>query len=396
MSNSRLPLAAVAVLASLVLTTSAQGDTQAELDDVRQRIDQLSSQIESAEAAKTDAGRQVFAARSQLEDLVGQVQAAQAALLSTEAEIAAEEAELERVQRLMDHFESALAITRVQKSGTKETLSRQVVELYMNASTAGTRLFGFADAAEATVGFAYLDGAVGDSAQLFRQLSILETEEERQQTILDEQRVLREAILVDLDTKRRRQVEEVQRVDDLRAEAVAVAAEAERLVAAITADISSFEQHKQGLEADAAALEAELAARPATGEQPSGLLMRPVPGGVSSPYGYRIHPIFGTRRLHTGWDLRAATGEPIVAAESGVVVSAGARGGYGNAVVIDHGGGLATLYAHQSSVAVSAGQQVGRGQIVGYVGCTGYCTGPHLHFETLVGGRPVDPSPYMG
>ncbi len=392
----RLVLAGMALMASLVMATTALGNTEAELEEVRERIEQLSSQIESAEAAKTEAGQQVLAARTRLEDLVGQVQAAQAALTATESEIAAEEAELERVQRLMDHFESALAVTRLQKSQTKESLSRQVVELYMNASTAGTRLFGFADAAEATIGFAYVDGAVGDSAQLFRQLSILETEEERQQTILDEQRQVREVMLADLDLKRLRQAEEVERVDGLRAEAANAAAEAERLVAAITADISSFEQHKQGLEADAAALEAELAARPASGEQPSGLLLRPVPGAVTSPYGYRIHPIFGTRRLHTGWDMRAATGEPIVAAEAGVVVSAGIRGGYGNAVVIDHGGGLATLYAHQSSVAVSAGQQVQRGQIVGYVGCTGYCTGPHLHFETLVGGRPVDPSSYLG
>ena len=100
--------------------------------------------------------------------------------------------------------------------------------------------------------------------------------------------------------------------------------------------------------------------------------------------------------MHTGWDMSARSGSPIHAAGDGVVVSAGTRGGYGNAVVIDHGGGLATLYAHQSSMAVSAGQQVSQGQVIGYVGCTGYCTGPHLHFEVRVNGTPVDPGGYVG
>ncbi|QBI21899.1 hypothetical protein ER308_03910 [Egibacter rhizosphaerae] len=126
-----------------------------------------------------------------------------------------------------------------------------------------------------------------------------------------------------------------------------------------------------------------------------GLLARPVGGPVTSSFGYRTHPVLGTQRLHAGIDFGAPTGTPIRAADGGRVVQAGGRGGYGITVVIDHGGGLSTLYAHQSSLNVSAGESVSRGDVIGYVGSTGVSTGPHLHFEVREGGSPVNPAPYL-
>jgi murein DD-endopeptidase MepM/ murein hydrolase activator NlpD len=112
---------------------------------------------------------------------------------------------------------------------------------------------------------------------------------------------------------------------------------------------------------------------------------------VSSNFGQRIHPIDGTSHFHTGMDLRAAQGTPILAAAPGVVRRSGERGGYGNAVEIDHGNGVSTLYAHASALAVSEGQQIAAGQELGSVGDTGKATGAHLHFEVRVNGKPVDP-----
>ena len=127
-----------------------------------------------------------------------------------------------------------------------------------------------------------------------------------------------------------------------------------------------------------------------------GVLSVPIPGApITSGFGPRVHPIYGDVRVHTGIDFGASYGTPIRAAADGVVVSAGPLGGYGNATVIDHGNGLATLYGHQSSIAVAPGQRVSRGQVIGYVGCTGLCTGPHLHFEVRVQGTPVDPMQYL-
>jgi murein DD-endopeptidase MepM/ murein hydrolase activator NlpD len=121
----------------------------------------------------------------------------------------------------------------------------------------------------------------------------------------------------------------------------------------------------------------------------------PVAGPVSSGFGTRVHPILGDVRMHTGIDYAVGTGYPIKAAGGGIVVWAGPRGGYGNAVIIDHRNGLATLYAHQSRVNVTVGQKVSTGQVVGFVGQTGMATGPHLHFEVRELGTPVDPLGYM-
>lgn len=121
----------------------------------------------------------------------------------------------------------------------------------------------------------------------------------------------------------------------------------------------------------------------------------PLVGRLSSGFGPRVHPIFGTRRMHTGLDIGGTAGEPIYAAKAGTVIFAGWRGGYGNAVVIDHGGGFSTLYAHQSQIGVSAGQLVAIGDVIGYVGSTGWSTGPHLHYELRLNGSPIDPLPYL-
>lgn len=124
-------------------------------------------------------------------------------------------------------------------------------------------------------------------------------------------------------------------------------------------------------------------------------LMRPTRGGITSRFGWRTHPISGDRRLHTGTDFGAARGTPIVAAADGIVVSAGPRGGYGNTVDIAHGKGVVTRYAHQSLVLVRPGQRVRQGQVIGRVGSTGNSTGPHLHFEVRVDGRPRDPARHL-
>ena len=121
----------------------------------------------------------------------------------------------------------------------------------------------------------------------------------------------------------------------------------------------------------------------------------PVGGPVSSGFGTRVHPILGEVRMHTGLDYAAGTGVPIKAAGTGVVIWAGPRGGYGNAVIVDHRNGLATLYAHQSRVSATVGQKVSTGQVVGFVGQTGLSTGPHLHFEVRELGAPVDPRLYL-
>ena len=122
-----------------------------------------------------------------------------------------------------------------------------------------------------------------------------------------------------------------------------------------------------------------------------GALSRPVNGGVTSGFGARRHPILGYMRMHSGLDFKASYGQPIFAVTDGVVAFAGRKGGYGNFVQLNHGGGLASGYGHMSRIAASPGSRVRRGQIIGYVGSTGLSTGPHLHYELYRNGRPINP-----
>ncbi|MGH7292936.1 MAG: M23 family metallopeptidase, partial [Myxococcota bacterium] len=216
--------------------------------------------------------------------------------------------------------------------------------------------------------------------------------------------------------------EQRKELEEQKVQADTVAAEARAVrdqIAALRAEVEPAraqaaneqyleQQSLNGIRANKARYEAELAAMSATSDSISARLRarggsggsapcqaRPVPGPITSGYGNRYHPVLHYNRMHTGADMRASSGTPIRACRGGVVVIAGSQGGYGNAVVIDHGGGMGTLYGHQSRLAVSEGQTVVAGQIIGYVGSTGMSTGPHLHFEVRLSGNPVDPAPYL-
>jgi murein DD-endopeptidase MepM/ murein hydrolase activator NlpD len=162
--------------------------------------------------------------------------------------------------------------------------------------------------------------------------------------------------------------------------------------------LASVRESKEKWLADIAALQAgsaDIAARLRSGGSHSGAtpsaagLIWPVQGVLTSPFGMR----WG--RMHEGIDIGAALGTPIYAAAAGTVNYAGWEGGYGNLTLIDHGNGLATAYGHQSRFAVSTGEAVSRGQLIGYVGSTGHSTGPHVHFEVRVNGVPNDPLRYL-
>lgn len=169
-----------------------------------------------------------------------------------------------------------------------------------------------------------------------------------------------------------------------RAAAAAAAAQAQAQAAAAAQQASSSDGG--GYSSD------DYAYQPVSG---SGAFIWPVNGVITSPFGYRTHPIFGTTIYHSGIDIGVDEGTPVHAADAGVVVEADWISGYGYAVVIDHGNGLSTLYGHNSSLAVSAGQSVSQGEVIAYAGSTGNSTGPHVHFEVRSNGDPVDPMAYL-
>lgn len=137
------------------------------------------------------------------------------------------------------------------------------------------------------------------------------------------------------------------------------------------------------------------AAAPSVARGAAGDLRWPAAGALTSGFGTRVHPVTGVQRLHAGIDIGGVTGTPVRAAAAGLVTFAGFLSGYGTTVTVDHGGGITTLYAHQSAVSVQAGQTVAAGQVIGRIGATGLVTGPHLHFEVRDGGTPIDPAGWL-
>jgi murein DD-endopeptidase MepM/ murein hydrolase activator NlpD len=249
-------------------------------------------------------------------------------------------------------------------------------------------------------------GVIGakDLGEASRRSSLLAQVTNKDRDVLDRLRALREdlgdeqakaAAARDVAAERREAV--LARLSELQK----ARKEKQRLSAALDARIRQYQAEADAVAAQESGLTALIqtrtqarasrsAADPGLDGRISGAgLVWPLRGTVTSPFG----PRWG--RLHAGLDISGGTGTPIRAAKGGQVIFAGSMSGYGNCVIIDHGGGLTTLYAHQSRLGTSDGADVGQGDVIGYVGSTGHSTGPHLHFETRVGGSPQNPRRYL-
>ena len=211
---------------------------------------------------------------------------------------------------------------------------------------------------------------------------------------------------LELASEQQQQVEARNQLGTLASERqnlVELAAQQRRHVAAQVAEMEDLSAAEEAqLEALIREREAELAAqRKAAGiaggatEGGTGSFSWPVTGTITSPFGWRSNPFGGSPEFHQGLDIAAPSGTTVTAAAGGTVIMAQWYGGYGNYILIDHGGGYSTGYGHLSAIYVSQGQTVQRGQAIGAVGSTGQSTGPHLHFEVRINGKPVDPAPRL-
>jgi len=206
-----------------------------------------------------------------------------------------------------------------------------------------------------------------------------------------------------VEKEKNEQIEAQDILEEKRDELKAKKEEQERIIKELEGDIEELKRQEAAQEKAARELQSQIDSALKTPSQ-SGVQYKgngkfgfPLTSytRMSSPYGYRIHPITGTRKLHSGVDYAAPYGTSILAAEDGTVLTAGWNSGYGYCVTINHGGGYVTLYGHCSSLLVTAGQKVKRGQTIAKVGSTGNSTGNHLHFEVRVNGSPVDPTGYL-
>ncbi|HMF82476.1 MAG TPA: peptidoglycan DD-metalloendopeptidase family protein [Acidimicrobiia bacterium] len=357
--------------------------------DPKAQRDELAGAIEDASAEEVSAVQELQGITAQRQELEAKVAALDAQISEATQRVRAAEAEIARIQAQIDTVQRDIDRIKAEIEASKQKFNESVLALYKggsNGSNSFTLLSTGGGTHELIAGSKYLgENSRQFERELQRQGSLKDQLDDAQSDLRKEQVKAQEAQQV--------AAAERDRVTQLRTQA-----DAER------AQVAAAEQHEQQViegirarkadfEAQYNAVQAQIAAMVSRGNPTPGnhRFTWPVNGSISSGFGERVHPIYGTERMHTGVDIAASQGTPIKAAGDGVVKMAGPNGGYGNWTLIDNGGGLATGYGHQSRIAVSIGQHVSTGDVIGYVGSTGASTGPHLHWEVRVNGNPVDP-----
>lgn len=238
-------------------------------------------------------------------------------------------------------------------------------------------------------------------SELFSRLQMISLVKENDEKLIREISVVKENTELQKQTKLLELDEKLKKLESLNIKVDSIKtsrAKVESEIQAQTSRLKQLEKKEDEMIALSKQLEKKIAdLMDKEAKYAGGVMKWPTPGytRVSSPYGMRIHPIYKVKKMHTGIDIDAPSGAKIIATNSGKVIMAGWNGGYGNCVIIDHGEGIATLYAHQSKILVKVGDKVEKGDTIGKVGSTGLSTGPHLHFEVRVGGETKDPRKYV-
>lgn len=367
-------IALVAVMAAtLAQPAGAAATSDSRLAATRRQRAAAAAKLNALKASDSELERAVKVLNEQVR---AQSAAAQAARQS-----------LAVIEDQLRQTEARIAVTTKEMSRLHKQLVERALAAYMQPQGEGATPFKARNFNEASRGQALLAQMAARDQDVLDRLRETRLELQDQQAEAARQRKVAE--------ERRGAVE--QKLAKLTSDKSALAAKAR----ALDARIREFQGEVDALAKQESAIAALIrqraaAARSSRGSDPgadgrvSGAgLVWPLRGPVTSEYGSR----WG--RMHSGIDISGGTGTPIRAAKAGVVIFAGQQSGYGNVVVIDHGGGFTTLYAHQSRLATSDGQSVSQGQVIGYVGSTGRSTGPHLHFETRVNGGAQNPRRYL-
>ena len=400
----RVLFLALALLTGLVATAPAVGsDLESDLDRVKEEIAEIRARISAAASEKSSVARELDDAADELEDAEREVTAAAVELERVSLAIDQRAAELDGVRADLATQFAKLAEVRAQADDARTEAENWALEAYMGGGTAQPSIaFNAKVVADVSVGVAYLEVLTGYSAGAADRYEVLVAEEAVREA---EIRSVEEGIEAEVAELQSLGIRLGQLQGDLyerRGELAKAVADQEALLADVQGRIDEFEGELAALAREERSIRDQIAAAAAPAPSSSaassansGGWIKPVPGAVTSGFGMRVHPITGQNRMHNGWDMDAPHGAPIKAAKGGRVILSGVKGGYGNTIMIDHGGGFVTLYAHQSKLGVGVGQTVSAGQVIGYIGSTGQSTGPHLHFEIRVNGTPVNPGKYL-
>ena len=404
MSFPRRALALLALLALVAQPALAKPHVHSRLDA---KIEAQRARVEGIHAKLHQKRAELSSAKAREQALQAQLDETNHTIGSVNAQLGATQSHIHSTQRKLDWNRVQLAGAQATLRRHQDVLDRRLVDAYEHGDLGYVdvwlRARSFDDFVERWNDIRYLVKAneatirarradeqqvVAIQTSLLGAQSALESEQQQQQQqryALDGLAQQRRNLVAAADDQRRTVQAEVVQLDDI--------SEAEE------AQLEALIRQKQ-IEAEAAYRSARRAALLAGEQLPPepgapGELMWPVSGPITSPFGYRMHPVYHRMILHAGIDIGVPTGTTVAAAADGRIIVAGYEGDCGNMVAIDHHGGLSTLYCHLSQIFVSVGQDVQRGQAIGAAGATGDATGPHVHFQVMQDGHPVDPMSFL-
>lgn len=374
MRNKRL-IIVTAILAALLLCVQTSFVSAASLSEIRSQIKEKEAALKEGKSKESSLSSQMLELDEKINSMQNSIDQLNAAIKEGEAKLVTLEAELEEAQEKVD----------VQT----DNLGERLRNMYKNG----------------TVGFMDVLLDSNSFSEFLTNLDLVE------KVYASDKEVLTglEEVYDEIDAKKK-EVETLQAelneskdvAEKEKAELETSKAEVEAQKKEIAASNEENQAMLEKLQADAEAITSvavNKGSSSSTSTYTGGTMAWPVPSvgtsNITSIYGWRIHPIFGVGRGHTGVDIGASYGSAVVAANPGKVIYASWYGGYGNCVMIDHGGGIVTLYGHNSSIKVSVGQRVSRGQTIALIGSTGNSTGPHCHFEVRINGKTTDPLDYI-
>jgi murein DD-endopeptidase MepM/ murein hydrolase activator NlpD len=397
MRARRLLIAALTALLLLAaVPVAGADDLDSDLQSVRNRISSVSDEIDAASANRGALARDIQATATRMDAVLDSMAALRMDVLAVTSEVSKKQSDLRSVRSELHAKYQSLALTRSELGTARDDAAQYAMESYMGAGLGVPTVALSAKVwTDIGIGLAYLDQVTASGTDTVERFESLLVDEQYASDTIAAHEVTLSADLAELAAAEERLgalQNELQRSSD------ALQEEYRRqrtLLASYDAEIEEIEVEIASLEKEQSSIKKVIAERAKAAGAAPGSLVRPVPGGISSAFGPRIHPIYGYSLMHSGVDMNGDMGQKIVAAAAGTVFFAGVKGGYGNSVMIDHGGGMVTLYAHQSKFAVSNGQKVNTGQVIGYVGTSGVSTGPHLHFEVRINGNPVNPVKYF-
>jgi murein DD-endopeptidase MepM/ murein hydrolase activator NlpD len=390
----RLTLALVVLL---VVVTPAFGDDVTKKHQVDTQISTLQDRLAAQRQHEQSLRNEVTDFTSRIRALEGKVGDVSLHLKTLEADLSLHEKRLNALNSLFSIQSRRYAFLKAQYASAISTLDRRLVDIYESDPASSLDVFlGARNVQDALDEVQYMNDIGAQDRRIAREVAFAKAQSKaaRAKTKKLRATVQGETAVVSARTAQARDVRDqlVGATNDLALSKNKKLVDLSHLTAAEAAEAGEID----ALQAASAAIgdriraaQAQHGTSGATSTPSAAGLIWPVSGPVTSPFGWR----WG--RLHQGIDIGAPTGTPIHAAAAGTVIYCGWEEGYGNFVVIDNGGNLATAYGHQSAIAVTCGQQVAQGQVIGYVGCTGHCTGPHLHFEVRIDGNPVDPMGYL-